>query len=422
MFSRRNCVGFGWSVAAALTGAALVVPAQPPRQADIFPLPAAGLHPVTGERRQIPMGNPAEAAQYYADLAKQLQFPGGNPPQNLDQLLAYFGYTALRAIDLEELPPDVMMGDRDNFQAVLSKRRGELPQPNEFAKQGWDILAARYFSPKTTDVSGQVNTTSWRKVVRLVPVPGSEAEANGLEFMYFLSVLYVEDLCKNPFENQASNVQVILTKDLNNEQAKLEDPLAWLVFDPAKGFALTDHTATSWDAADPKLIAKHGVKIPYYVPTACSHCHGGPGIQVNGALRHPWAVPQFFDTDYFQDRTACGEDFAVVGNSPWGTLFDAGKNPKAQCYRRGVEVFWRLNHEMLAPTLQVDQNEELPSTIGLRNWLRRHGEQKLTNADHLPPIKRGIPVGLRGQNNPDKEWSQNDPLDRELLPLLNRYC
>src|SRR5262249_46057466 len=156
-------------------------------------------------------------------------------------------------IDLEELPPHLLMGSRQTLETELRTRwrillgKDQLPAGNEFQekanwREGEEIVAARYFSPKTSDVSGLSGQLSWREVIRLNPPPNSAAAKDGLRAMYFLSVLYVNDLEKDPFTNRAINIQVILARDPVAKPK--DDPVCWLVFDPAREFALDYATTT----------------------------------------------------------------------------------------------------------------------------------------------------------------------------------
>ena len=68
-----------------------------------------------------------------------------------------------------------------------------------------------------------------------------------------------------------------------------------------------------------------------------------------------------------------------LGRSRWGALFDGGRNPYTAQFRANLEVFWKLNKEMLGLTLAVDTKQTLPSTVGLSNWLRLHGKGASNN-------------------------------------------
>lgn len=380
----RGWRGFVWLAAAACTALAGcgAEPAEEKR-VDIFPIRLDTL-----EKQRITTGRAKLAADYYKRLGDSLSFSNHEPPESLDVLLRYFGYEKLTAHDLDTLEPAKLM-DRE---AMLK----QYPDAPELAEGDWDLLAARYFSPKTSDVSGKSNKMSWRKVVRLKPRPGSPAAADRLSALYFLSVLYVEESDQDPFQAPSLNIQVIVARDPEEKQSKLEDPIAFFVFDPNLDYELGYATTTSWDAADPELCK--GLQ-PYYLPDACIQCHGGADIELG--------TPQFFDTDYILDK-AEGVDFRQrIGDNP--ALFDAGNDPSAAKYRDAFEVFRKLNREIREHNRAVDP--QALSTLGADNWMRLHE----ASDEHAPPIERGW---LSSGN----EWHKDNPLHEELVPLLNRYC
>jgi hypothetical protein len=357
---------------------------------DIFP------YRLDRDRPRITTGDEELAKKYYTDLAERLSFPGKQVP-TLDGLLGYFGYVALKAAAVDRLSPDELMD-----AALLSKRFAKAPAPNEFTAGGkWDLLAAGYFAPKTSDVSNRSHKISWRKIVRFKPRPGSPAEKNGLTAMYFLSVIYVEpkDLDKSPFELPSQSVQVMLVADPNNPRSKLADAACWLIFSPKDGYRPAYSTTTSWDAADDSLT--QGLQ-PYYLPSACQQCHGGDD--------RTKATPHFIDTDYSWDKTGPGEDFEqTVGRSRWSALFETGKDADSKKYHAAFDVFRRLNGEILEHNKAV--NPRSLQSYGASNWMRLHDSQ----VGHVPPIARAWQTDV-------EQWSENQALDRALLPLLDHYC
>ncbi len=336
-------------------------------------------------------GDSGDAEQYYASVSKQLGLSGGKRPFNtLDDLLRYFGQN-LKAKDLDCLPPVLLMATQK------------------------DILAARYFSPKTSDVARISNKLSWRKVVRLNAQPGSKAATAGLKSMHFLSVVYVKDRMKEPFPEDGAttiNIQVLLTRD----KAKLgagKDPAYWLVFNPDAGkYSLGDSTTTSWDAAEEKTGERR-----YYVPAACQTCHGGS---------HEVAILHSFDTDWYIDKAQLGEDFGpAFEKAKWGPLYDCGTDPTAQAYKEGFAVFRKLNAEIfeqneavLKQAEKADPKRKLwttkqvaRQTASAAKWCELHK----SSAQHMLLFQRAT-------GEPAKQWNPDDPIDRDLLPLLNRYC
>jgi hypothetical protein len=238
--------------------------------------------------------------------------------------------------------------------------------------------------------------------VRLKPRPGSAAASDAVAALFFLSVVYVDDLTRNPFAPpaQSANIQTIVVRDLTRP-GKLLDPAYFIVFEPRQSnYALTSFTATSWDAADPDLIQASGLKR-YHIPDACIQCHGYETKKTS---------LQTFDTDYIIDRTRAGDDFEHVGASPWPPLFDCGNAPATEQYRRGFDVFRRLNREIAVHNQAVDPDSRVAMISA--NWLRLHE----TSAEYVPPIRRG--AGKPG----DPVWNADEEIDSALLPLLNRYC
>jgi hypothetical protein len=376
------------------------LPADAPRnsQDDIFPLrlDTTGLRVVPGSLE--------EAKAYYAELGNQLHFPGGRVPDHLDGLLEYFGYQTLRAADLDTIEPAILT-NLPKLKAKLAPRLGDQPLTGEFAvaDAAWDLLAAGYFSPKTSDVSCNSTAVSWRKVVRLKAIPGSAASSDRITALYFLSVIYAPASSNNPFAAPSKNIQTMIVRG-NDRESKLKDPGAWIVYDPTKNYELTHYTATSWDAGDPAVTDKNGVR-KYYVPTACMKCHGDS---------RDAAAPQFFDTDYILDRAA-DDDFASrLGSGSASALFDAGNDPTSNRFKKAFDIFRRLNREIL------DQSQfAAPGSVGLPSakvWMRLHA----SSDEHFPPIKRAITD--KEIPNLTEFWSDKSEVDRSLLPLLNRYC
>jgi hypothetical protein len=361
----------------------------PAKPEDIFP------YRIDRDRLRLTTGDEETAKEYYRDLAERLNFPGKQVP-TLDGLLAYFGYTVLKAADVDRFAPHDLMNAK-----LLGERYAKAPAANEFAAGKWDVLAAGYFAPKTSDVSGRSNKISWRKMVRFKPRPGSPAEQNGLSAMYFLSVIYVQpaDLDKNPFEFPSQSVQVMLVADPKNSRSKLAAAACWLIFSPSEGYKPTYSTTTSWDAADDALTK--GLQ-PYYLPSTCQQCHGGDDRSK--------ATPHFIDTDYSCDKVGPGEDFAEsIGRSRWSPLFETGKDPNSGQYRAAFNVFRQLNAEIAEHNKAV--NPKSLQSYGSGNWLRLHR----TEAKPVAPLERAW-------QSDAEHWSDSRLVDRNLLPLLDHYC
>ena len=253
-----------------------------------------------------------------------------------------------------------------------------------------------------------------------MPNPTRRRKKGGLAALHFLSVAYAKPAAE-PFPANATNtlnVQVILTRGPTWEAG--QDPLYWLVFEPNGGkYTLAYSTATSWDAADPDLgpkgpKAKDGTQ-PYFVPTACQMCHGGDP---------KFAVLHSFDTDWCLDKVQPGEDFDnVFPNATWGPLYDCGKDPIAGAFKDEFAVFRKLNAEIekqnqavLKTTATAPKGvakQVARQAAATAKWLDLHR----ISDQHVPPLGRA-----HGDPKLVNVWKDTDPIDKELLPLLNRYC
>lgn len=264
-----------------------------------------------------------------------------------------------------------------------------------------EILVTRFFAPKTTDVSGKTNPQklSWRRLTRLKARPDSRADQNGIAACFLMSNSYVPLTDKTPFAEFGAANQVILVR---KQGAKLRHPMYWLLFDTlAHEGKLANFAMTSWDAADPELMANQPLK-KYYVPGACMHCHGG--WEQSGML-------SYLDTDHWLDRTKAGDDFAELGKSRFHPIFDGGKDANSEKFSKSFEVLRHLNEEILQQNISVDPDSFM--TRAAAKWIELHK----TSHQHVPLLERGI-LGT------DKKtvWNPANETERELLPLLNRYC
>ena len=344
-------------------------------------------------------GDRESGATYYDQISKELAFVGNRPPATLDAILEYMGYGAITAQDFDRLEPTVLMDPAKLQRAVANQNKLKIAWQGKPLRQG-EILATRFFAPKTSDVSGKVEPVklSWRKLVRLKARPGSTAYGKGIDAMFWLSNSYMEVSEKSPYDSHIKNNQVILTK---KKEASLKDSIYFFVFDSVeRGGKIALYAETSWDAADPELLGDINKK--YFIPDACVHCHG---------LSRDEGMLSYLDTDHWLDRIQPGDDFTDLLNSKWSPIFDGGKNPDSKQYRQAFEVLRQLNREILQQNQSVSPDSFF--TRATQNWLRLHKD----NSAHLEPIKRSIV---------DKEnpvlWNAASETDRQLLPLLNRYC
>jgi hypothetical protein len=133
----------------------------------------------------------------------------------------------------------------------------------------------------------------------------------------------------------------------------------------------------------------------YYVPRACGQCHGVlTSDQKFGKVN-------YLDTDHWIDRT--GDDFAKVATSD--VIVDGDYSP-----------FRTLNQEIEAQNNAVIGVEKF-ALLAVRKWLELHRADGADANRHVPPLRRGFV-----ENNGDPVWTDGVTPDKDLLPLLNRYC
>lgn len=333
-------------------------------------------------------GTEAKALAYYKDvLTKDTGFKT-DPRPALNDLLGYFGFS-LTGEELEKEDPDAIM---KNFP-------------------GGEVLIARFFAPKITDVSGRVSPANygWRKVVRLRAGASSQAAKSGLKSLYILFNVFNGDLNISPFKtidagvNHSVNNQVMLIRGTGGT---LTRPAYFMTFgafnaqDPGERGKLITYLDATFDAGDPALASQGGLRR-YFVPVACTVCHGGSAPKLN-----------YLDTDHWFDRIQKGDDFEVVGKKQ-PVLFDAGTNdPSKPDFKKAFDRFRTLNTEIRDQNKEADGTATSFQQVAAESWLRGHA----TTETHLSLFQRSI--NATGPAN----WSAADPVDKKLLPLLNRYC
>jgi len=353
----------------------------------------------------FPVGDATSAENYYKDIAKAniLGFPNEMPPANLAEVITYGGYQGLTIEDIERLESSVLhdaavLRTKVSDQAAFDQAFSTSPiVPG-------DILSVRFFSPKITDVSGRQFPTGeferprlgWRKVVRLLPRRGSAAQQHSVTAIHLLFNFFADPAAADPFKGHSVNNQAIFVQQSGKA--------FFMVFGPlnetsTSGQRITFLTA-SFDARDPTI--DHGV-AQYHVPRACEQCHSRV-VRLN-----------FLDTDHWYDRVQNGDDFAALRSNSVGVLADGGKiiaDGGAQAstpeFAKAFEAVRTLNQEVLA------QNR-LAGTGSLQaraaeKWVNLHA----ADSGYIPPLRRGLPG--------TPPWDDSRELDRQLLPLLNRYC
>jgi hypothetical protein len=331
----------------------------------------------------VEKGDDAEALNYYKNVvARDTGFNTESDPKPLlNDLLTYFGYS-LKGEDLEKDEPEAIMKS--------------FP--------GGDVLVSRFFAPKITDVSSASNIAyGWRKVIRLRAQASSDATNNGLKSMYVLFNVFNKNLGVSPFKtdsggvNHSVNNQVILIRGTGK---LLTQPAYFMTFgaynakDVKERGRLITYLEATFDAAVSPNVKK------YYVPTACAACHGTGRPKLN-----------YLDTDHWFDRIR-NDDFDEVGKKQ-PLLFDAGTNDSTKPeFKKAFDVLRTLNTEIRDQNREADETIASFQQLAAESWLRNHA----TTDHHLSLFQRSITF------SGNERWSENDPIDKELLPLLNRYC
>jgi hypothetical protein len=400
-------------------------------------------------------GTEDEATKYYTRIATILQFDFLN--STLDTLVSHLGYSqpavvggkivfkGLTARDLEQIPSFILMprnvleftelsnvvSDPASFRALLDL--------SDFQNDA--ILVSRFFAPKIATYYNPVNggrefdpidpdniVPGWRKLVKLVPRPGSQAQIDGkISHAYILFNFKRADPNVDPFlENESGNNQIILIP---------KDPLAgdrvfFAVYKSrSEGYPLGPFLQADFD-----LPGHVGVSIPggkdshYFVPRACAECHGHSN-EVNGApLKgqpidpntgaptndfsvgiYRFAKPNYLDTDQWYDWKDF--DYRGVSGSLNDVVFDGGRDPSAPDYVRAVDVVRKLNTGIAAESLAAESDPAAPTfqTLAVRKWLELH------QASDVRKPYSGRSIG-------NLAWNATNPDEMKLLRLLNNHC
>jgi hypothetical protein len=226
----------------------------------------------------------------------------------------------------------------------------------------------------------------------------SQAQQKGLSTAWLLFNVFSNEA--KPFETKSKNNQAML---IRAKGSSLSKPVYWLVFGSVAnadgdGDRINFLTA-SFDNRDPEIVPEG----KYYVPRACADCHGG--------LREPdyaKAKLNYLDTDHWFDRTR--DDFQTI-QPGLGVVFDGGTDTQTEQFKRAFAIIYQLNQEIR------DQNADLGdlSAFQLRaveKWLDLHK----SNSDFVDIFDRNL-APAEG-----RQWSKQNSVDSQLLPLLNRYC
>jgi hypothetical protein len=367
---------------------------------------------------QIVGGSEIEAKAYYSDeVSPQMNFssPDGILSTSIEDLLSYFGYVNISASQLH---------------ASSSKELMELGAAEE-------ILATRFFAPKITDVSEKpvpapAGGYGWRKLVRFTAKAGSAADAAGMEGLYFLQNILEATVTGNPFDPDQNiskfNQAIVTRKTGTGPYTTDKQPVYFFTFGrlvkvdsngkPIKingayedDGAITYNLKATFDESD-RDPETNSAPQDYFVPDSCRQCHGG-GSRVK-------AKANYLDTDHWFDRVTPSyglagdefkeEDFTAITQSPFGVLYDGGKDFSTPEFSAAFVVIRKLNEAIRTQNADIGGTNNFQLNA-VTKWLDLH---PVTVANsHVPPYKRGFGSEI---------WDENNERDRALLYYLNRYC
>jgi len=380
------------------------------------PRPAHGVA-LQPPRLQVNVGSQAAAEAYYKTvLSPQAGFLSdpGVLTSNVGDLLNYLGYSTLTAKDLHRLSSDELAA----------------------AGSAGEIVATRFFAPKITDVSDKPNPNpvggfGWRKLVRFKSRTGSIADQRGIESAFFLQNIFEKDVSADPFDaadNVSINNQVILVRRGLATQFGPSNRAAYFITygplvvidadkkpvrDAGGNFQddgkITTQLLATFDEHD-RDPETNSEAQDYFVPDSCVQCHGASSAR--GKLN-------VLDTDHWFDRVSPNygvtggaafygeEDFTALATSPFGVLYDGGKDQSKPKFATAFDAIRRINDEIKT------QNEQAGGTTFQLDSARKWGELHAVNTAHVPPYQRGFGTAV---------WNETDQLHRKSLYFANRYC
>ena len=377
---------------------------------------------------QVATGNEGEARAYYRDkVAAQMNFMTAATIENssIKDLLTYFGYPEINARDLHRLPSEQLMA----------------------LGAGGDILATMFFAPKISRVETPAPASpaafGWRKLVRFKARPGSGADSNEMEALYFLQNIFESSPTATPKADKnvsLFNQAIVTRKKIGaGSYSATRRALYFFAYDPlvkcdngsgvakdcegndvplivggefqdsgALGFKLK----ATFDARNPETEAAG--KDFFYVPRSCEDCHG---------KSTPRGKVNFLDTDHWFDRVKPNyglaapkfgqEDFTALAQP---ILTDGGTDTTTPQFKSAFDVIRTLNAEIKAQQADLNPDIEARENFPLRavsKWLELHDPSLADATRHVPPYERGFGP---------QPWDQASVGERTLLYYLNRYC
>ncbi|NEJ20694.1 hypothetical protein GR247_11010 [Rhizobium leguminosarum] len=400
-----------------------------------------------GPRVRVQPGKVQEATDYYQRIGSLLKFDFLN--STLDTLIAHLGYAeprviggkvvfeGLTAADVERLSSFTLM---PRNVAEYSALADSVENPAAFRAllsladfQQDRLLASRFFAPKIatyydpTDAANPINpdkiVPGWRKLVRLVPKKGSQADLDGIiRHVYLLFNVKQANVSIDPFAgNESLNNQIIIVP---KDQAGGDR----VYFGVYQGRSI-GYPIGSFLKADFDLPGHVGVSVPdaedskYFVPRACAECHGH---STNGLIGQPigsdgkptddfatgvyrFAKPNYLDTDQWYDWRDF--DFRGVSGSLNDVVFDGGRDTDSSNYSRAFDVIRKLNSTIALESLAGEADPAAPTfgTLAARKWLDLH-----QSSDTRKPYS----VRSIGKD----AWNAANVDEMALLRLLNNHC
>jgi hypothetical protein len=370
-------------------------------------------------------GDAATADKYYARITQKISFD--IQTSHLDTLLEYLGYRGLRAVDLETLDPAVLMPQDQQAFAALSNA---VESPNDFkvntaltidAFKSDTLLVARFFAPKIVDFNADPDKTAghdphksgWRKIARLKALPKSQAATRGgIETAYVLFNFFQADPKAFPFSSKSADGKILINQSVNNQvimvpqsfRKGLEDSVYYLDYQPFSidRYKVGKALNAAFDTLDP-----NNSKRDYFVPTACSQCHGHDAERgaPNKQRTFPFGKVNYLDTDQWYDMMDF--DFPATKSSQ-DVLFDGGRDHASAKYKAAVKVVWKLNNEIVrqnAKATRPDGSDAFKIDAG-KKWLSLHANGE-------------GPADILQRSIGNSHWAN---ADRPLLQMLSRYC
>jgi hypothetical protein len=333
---------------------------------------------------RVEPGSEEQAIAYLEDIKGPDHLPsfsGSFLDAKLDDLLAYTGYTQATVAQLEELD-----------SRTLAEK---------------SVDSTRFFAPKIINVQPPIDPNvkyGWRKVVRVPVASGSGADRDGIEALWVLfNYFSATPSFPDPLVSRAGALQAILERKASTLGAP-KFPVYFFVAGPHPEYELGLYLEASFDApAPPPRQGEDPAISKYYLPYSCAQCHGAG----TGLLK---TKINYLDTDHWFDRVQSGDSFSDV---PVANVLPDGGQPGTSEFNIAFGVLRNLNERIELQNRAVDPDSFQHKAV--QTWHRLHPDA--SSSSHIPPFGRSIAYA------PDNlSWQETAQPDKDLLPMLNRYC